>query len=130
MPMNELARAVAASVAGDVATAEPGTAARRYLFAPDFPGFSGHFPGDPILPAIVQMMTVVSFASDRAGTPLKIAAVANAKFLSPIRPDEEVLVRYRKVAEEGKTLHDAALTAAGRPAAAFLLHLVPAGDDE
>lgn len=128
--MNELARAVAASAAGDVATVEPYTAARRYLFAPGFPGFSGHFPGDPILPAIVQMMTVVSFASERAGTPLKLAAVATAKFLSPIRPDEEVLVRYRKVTEEGKTLHDAALTAAGRPAATFLLYLVPTKENE
>lgn len=127
--MNELSRAVAASAAGDVATAEPGTEARRYLFAPGFPGFSGHFPSDPILPAIVQMMTVVSFASERAGTPLRLAGVANAKFLSPIRPDEEVLVRYRKVAEDGKILHDASLIAAGRTAAAFLLHLVPAGED-
>lgn len=127
--MNELARAVAASAAGDVATGAPDTAARRYLFAPAFPGFSGHFPGDPILPAIVQLMTVVSFASDRAGTPLKLAAVATAKFLSPIRPDEEVLVTYRKVAADGKILYDAALAAAGRPAAAFLLDLVPTGEN-
>ena len=128
--MNDLSRAVAASAAGDVEAVAPDTAARRYLFAPGFPGFSGHFPGDPILPAIVQLMTVVSFASEREGAPLRLAAVATAKFLSPIRPDEEVLVRYRKVAEDGKVLYDAALAAAGRPAAAFVLHLVPAGENE
>jgi 3-hydroxyacyl-[acyl-carrier-protein] dehydratase len=128
--MNELARAVAASAAGDIATVEPGTEARRYLFAPGFPGFSGHFPGNPILPAIVQLMTVVSFASERAGIPLKLAGVATAKFLSPIRPGEEVLVRYRKIAGEGNTLYDTAITAAGRPAAAFLLHLVPNKENE
>ncbi len=129
--MNDLSRAIAASAAGDVAAVAPDTAARRYLFAPGFPGFSGHFPGDPVLPAIVQLMTVVSFASEREGAPLKLAAVATAKFLSPIHPDEEVLVRYRKVdAGDGKVLYDAALAAAGRPAAAFALYLVPAGANE
>lgn len=127
--MNELARAVAASAAGEVVAVAPGTEVRRYLFTPGFPGFSGHFPGDPVLPAIVQLMAVVSFASERSGIPLKLAAVATAKFLSPIRPDEEVLVTCRKVAEDGRVLYDAALTAAGRPAAAFLLDLVPAGEN-
>src|SRR5512143_1229371 len=122
--MNELARAVAASGAGAVAPVAPAPAARRYLFAPGFPGFSGHFPGHPILPALVQLMTAVSFASDRAGAPLRLAAVATAQFLSPIRPDEEVLVTYRTVAADGKILYDAALAAAGRHAAAFLLDLV------
>ena len=126
--MNELARAVAASAAGDLAAPDGDAAIRRYVFAPAFAGFAGHFPGDPILPAIVQLMTAVSFASDREGLRLRLAAVQNAKFLSPIRPNEEVLVRLRKVVEAEETLYDAALAAEGRPAAAFLLRLAPAGE--
>lgn len=125
--MNALRRAIAASAAGPAAAAGSG-AARGYRFAPGFPGFSGHFPGDPVLPAIVQMMAVATLAGEQAGRPLRLAAVRAAKFLAPIRPGDEVLVRYESRTEGGARLYDAAVTVAGRPAATFLLEL--AEDEE
>ncbi len=88
--MNALRRGIRASATGDIARTGPETVARRYRFAPDFIGFSGHFPGNPILPAIVQVCAVVSLAEEEEGKPLRLAAVRSAKFLSPIRPGEEV----------------------------------------
>ena len=64
--MNAMARAVAAALEG-APTADPsGEFSGLYRFSPSFPGFDGHFPGDPILPAFVQVMAAVSLA--RAAT--------------------------------------------------------------
>ena len=108
---------------------EPDMVARRYLFATDFPGFSGHFPGYPILPAIVQLLTVVSLAKEHTGQPLRLASVEEAKFLTPVRPNEELLVQYRIRTIGEKSLYAATLTVADKPAATFLLHLVNAEEE-
>ena len=117
--MNALRRGIRASAAGDIPRTE--TVVRRYRFAPGFIGFSGHFPGDPILPAIVQVCAVVSLAEEESGKALRLAAVRSAKFLSPIRPDEEVSIRYRRRVDSGEDICDATLSVAGKTAAAFQL---------
>ena len=122
--MSELRKGIAASAVDAIASPGPGAVARRYRFGPGFPGFSGHFPGDPILPAVVQLLTVVTLAGEHAGAPLRLEAVRAAKFLSPIRPDDDVLVQYHVRTEDGSRLYDAALTVAGKPAATALLELV------
>ncbi|HEY5996307.1 MAG TPA: hypothetical protein VIU29_04760 [Candidatus Deferrimicrobiaceae bacterium] len=126
--MNALRAGIAASAVDAIAIVGPGTVARRYRFAPGFPGFSGHFPGEPILPAIVQLMTVVSLAGEHAGIPLRMAAVRAAKFLAPIRPDEEITVRCDVKTQDGMRLCDATLTVEGRTAATALLHLADPGE--
>lgn len=126
--MNELRKEIAAAAVGDIAVPEPETVIRRYRFPADFIGFSGHFPGDPILPAIVQIGTVVSLAEEHAGRPLRLAAVEFAKFLLPIHPCEEVRVRYTRGADPARRLYDATLSVDGKTAAAFLLHLADEGE--
>ena len=105
----------------------PGTGkeagARRYRFAPGFIGFSGHFPGNPILPAIVQIRAVVSLAEEEGGKTLRLAAVRSAKFLAPIRPDEDVWIRVRRRVDSGIDICDATLSVAGKTVAAFQLEL-------
>lgn len=127
--MNELRDGIAAAAVGSLDVSGPDTAARRYRFSPDFVGFSGHFPGDPILPAIVEMRTVVSMAEEHSGKPLRLACVEFAKFLSPIRPGEEIQVRYQRRDRDGKTLYDATLSVAGKTAASFLLQLDDGRED-
>jgi 3-hydroxyacyl-[acyl-carrier-protein] dehydratase len=121
--MNALWRGIRASAAGDIARTEPETVVRRYRFAPGFIGFSGHFPGNPILPAIVQIRAVVSLAEEEGGKALRLAAVRSAKFLSPIRPGEEVSIRYRRRVDSGEDICDATLSVAGKTVAAFQLEL-------
>ena len=121
--MNALIKGIDASAV----EALPGTGkeagARRYRFAPGFIGFSGHFPGNPILPAIVQVCAVLSLAEEEGGKALRLAAVRSAKFLSPIRPDEEVSIRYRRRVDSGEDICDATLSLAGKTSAAFQLRL-------
>lgn len=99
------------------------TGARRYRFGPGFIGFSGHFPGNPILPAIVQIRAVVSLAEAESGKTLRLAAVRSAKFLTPIRPDEDVWIRYRRRVGPGMDICDATLSVAEKTVAAFQLEL-------
>jgi len=121
--MNALWREIRASAVGDIARTGPETVVRRYRFAPGFIGFSGHFPGNPILPAIVQVCAVVLLAGEEGGKTLRLAAVQFAKFLSPIRPDEEVSIRCRRRANSGDHICDGTLSVAGKTSAAFQLRL-------
>ena len=125
--MNALWREIRASAAGDLARTGPDTVSRRYRFAPGFIGFSGHFPGNPILPAIVQVCAVVCLAEEECGKALRLAAVRSAKFLSPIRPDEEVSIRYRRRVDSGEDICDATLSVAGKTSAVFQLRLTVEG---
>lgn len=121
--MNALWRGIRASAAGDIERTGPETVVRRYRFAPGFIGFSGHFPDNPILPAIVQVCAVVSLAEEEGGKALRLSAVRSAKFLSPIRPDEEVSIRCRRRVDSGEDICDATLSVAGKTSAAFQLRL-------
>ena len=126
--MNPLLLGIRAAALEPASAGEDGSVSRLYRFSPGFAGFDGHFPGSPILPAVVQIQTVVSMAGEHAGTTLRLSAVESAKFLSPVRPDEEVHVRFRICEVGGKPMHDAVLTVAGKTASSFLLHLVHDGD--
>ena len=119
--MNALRCGIRASATGEIERTAPETVVRCYRFAPGFIGFSGHFPGNPILPAIVQVCAVVSLAEEEGGKALRLAAVRSAKFLSPIRPEEVVSIRYRRRVDSGEDIGDATLSVAGKTTSAFQL---------
>ena len=121
--MSALRKGIEASAMETIAGTGGDPGARRYRFGPGFIGFSGHFPGNPVLPAIVQVRAVVSLAEEEAGKTLRLAAVRSAKFLAPIRPDEDVWIRVRLRVESGTDLCDATLSVAGKTVAAFQLEL-------
>jgi len=121
--MNALLRGIRASAAGDIERTGPETVVRRYRFAPGFIGFLGHFPENPILPAIVQVCAAVSLAEEEGGKAVRLAAVRSAKFLSPIRPGEEVSIRCRRRVDSGEDIYDATLSVAGKTSAVFQLRL-------
>lgn len=121
--MNALLRGIRASAAGDIERTGPETVVRRYRFAPGFIGFSGHFPDNPILPAIVQVCAAVSLAEEEGGKAVRLAAVRSAKFLSPIRPGEEVSIQCRRRVDSGEDIYDATLSVEGKTSAAFQLRL-------
>ena len=61
---------------------------QRFRLAPDFPLFEGHFPGNPILPALGQIILARSCAEWVCGEAVTIMAIGQAKFLSPARPED------------------------------------------
>lgn len=64
---------------------------RFFCFPPDFIGFAGHFPGQPVLPAIIQICMVRLFWSDVV-SPVDSLDVISAKFLKPVLPDQDIMV--------------------------------------
>lgn len=126
--MNALLLGIRAAGTGPLTADPDGCLSRRYRFPAGFAGFDGHFPGAPILPAVVQIRVAVAMAAEHAGRPLRLQAIESAKFLSPVHPDEEILVRLRLCETDGKPMHDAVLTVDGRAASTFLLQLGPDGE--
>lgn len=66
-------------------------------FGADHPSFAGHFPGQPVLPGVVLLAEVME-ALRTAGLPdlpgerFDLRAV---KFLSPVRPGDEVRIELQ-----------------------------------
>lgn len=121
--MNKIEQEIAAASLASAAQDEDGYIRGRYLFPESFSGFAGHFPGNAILPAIVEIMTAVSLLGAHHGRKLHLAAVEDAKFLTPVRPDQEIEVSCRQRTVRGKELYEAQLSVAGTVTATMLLDL-------
>ena len=57
---------------------------------PDSPWFSGHFPGDPILPGVAQIGIAKDVIRQARGQDLSVSAVRRVRFKQIIRPDDKL----------------------------------------
>ena len=57
---------------------------------PESPWFSGHFPGDPILPGVAQIGMVKDVIQQARGQDLSISSVRRVRFKQIIRPDDKL----------------------------------------
>jgi 3-hydroxyacyl-[acyl-carrier-protein] dehydratase len=126
--MNKIMQEIAAAALGALTTDDAGSFEGRYRFPEEFCGFAGHFPGHSILPAIVEIMTAVSLVEKHSGRSQRLVSVEDAKFLAPVSPGQEILVRCRPRTVKGKLLYEALLTVSGTTSASLLLELAPTGD--
>jgi 3-hydroxyacyl-[acyl-carrier-protein] dehydratase len=55
----------------------------------DHPALPGHFPGAPLVPGVVALDALVSAAERQLGRALRIAGLAQAKFLAPLLPEQQ-----------------------------------------
>ncbi len=62
----------------------------RFLFPHEFTGFQGHFPENPILPAVCEIQAVVAILEAWSGRRVELNEIVLAKFLNPVVPDQEV----------------------------------------
>lgn len=121
--MNSMRQAInQAALAPAIPTSEGGE--QSFCFAEDFLGFAGHFPGYPILPAILQTLLAQLVAEQLRGEQLGFRSLERAKFTRELRPGDRILVKV-SLRETGELLRCAAeLRCAGASAASFILSFV------
>ncbi len=95
----------------------------EYVFGPAFSGFQGHFPQNPILPAIIQLMTARESIIEQMGRDLLIIKIARAKFKKIITPDIPVTVVWTLREQEDAFICKCTLETEGNPASSFILTL-------
>jgi 3-hydroxymyristoyl/3-hydroxydecanoyl-(acyl carrier protein) dehydratase len=74
----------------------------RVVIEPSHPSLAGHFPGDPIVPAALLMDHALSFVETSFAR--RVVAVATAKFLSPVRPQQTVVISIRSNDDDHATV--------------------------
>lgn len=80
---------------------ETASATAELQFAPDCFFFAGHFPGQPVLPAVVQVASAIELASRLLGSPQCLAEVTRAKFTNPTGPGRLLRLAVSVEAEDG-----------------------------
>jgi len=92
-----VANITASPLAGCLADVQVDREARTgmaHLSCPtDFPGFAGHFPAAPVLPAVMQLLAVRLLAEVIVGGELLPVRVERLKFKGMVSPCEVVRVR-------------------------------------
>ena len=121
--MNKLKTEIVAAAQGPVESAESNKAVKRFSFTPGFAGFSGHFPGYPVLPAFVQVLASLATIEEWKGKPVQILALEKAKFHIELRPDQEITIQCREYEAKGKTSMEVNVNVAEGLAASFIMKI-------
>lgn len=66
------------------------SAESQFVFHDSFSGFEGHFPGQPILPAIMQLAAVRLTVQRCTDKKYYLAGLSNNKFKGIVRPNDRL----------------------------------------
>ena len=66
--------------------AEDSVATYSIALNSEHPIFKAHFPGNPITPGVCQLAIVEELMSQREGQPLRLANIANIKYMEILTP--------------------------------------------
>lgn len=84
--------------------------------------FEGHFPGDPIVPAVVQIDVALRLAGRALGKTLALHEVTRAVFKQPVGPGQELNFDIElKPAGQNMTRIKCGISSAGNSIAEFSL---------
>jgi len=72
--------------------------AARCRVDPDWPGFAGHFPGRPLLPAVAQLRLAEALAQRAGGGAVRLRGGATFKCLKPVLPGDTLQLRLQRLA--------------------------------
>ena len=89
--MNSLKLDAAAGLKDLVNTRE-GEIEAAFMFPPELEIFSGHFPGRPIVPGVLELEMVRAAMERFTGSALRLLSVEKAKFLREVKPGERILL--------------------------------------
>ena len=77
-----------------------GEATLTFCYPESFNGFRGHFPGDPILPGVCILQSVRIGLERLWNQPLRLVGIADAKFISRVKPDDLLEFKVRETARD------------------------------
>ncbi len=89
---------------------EPGVSAEcETEFSKNDPMFAGHFPGEPLVPGVILTEALAQTAGiaahdETSKTRFLLSAIRQMKFLRPVRPEEKIVLRARKIGEVDQLL--------------------------
>lgn len=63
--------------------------------AANHPSLPGHFPGNPIVPGVWLLEQVLECAEQWLARPLSVHSIVQAKFLAPVKPEENARVELK-----------------------------------
>ena len=84
--MNTLLRKIEACMSS-FASDGHGDISANFSFPADFAGFQGHFPGNPVLPAVCILQAIMLMAGKHAGTKVELKTISSAKWFAPTGTD-------------------------------------------
>jgi 3-hydroxymyristoyl/3-hydroxydecanoyl-(acyl carrier protein) dehydratase len=67
------------------------------MISAEHPAFAGHFPGAPVLPAVVLLDATLEAIELASGQPCKRWQIASAKFPSAVRPGETLTLEHEQL---------------------------------
>ena len=79
----------------------PGELLARAETHPASPWFSGHFPGEPILPGIAQIAMVLEVIQQKRSRELHISGLKRVRFKQVVQPGDEITIRARPREDDG-----------------------------
>lgn len=97
------------------------TATARLRCPADFPGFAGHFPEQPVLPAVLQLLAVRLLSESVLATPLQPVAVERLKFKGMVGPEDAVSLQVCLHEQDGLVKSEFRLDREGTPVASGTL---------
>tara|TARA_R110001606_G_scaffold395664_2_gene568442 strand:+ start:56906 stop:57226 length:321 start_codon:yes stop_codon:yes gene_type:complete len=66
----------------------------HWTVSADHPAFTGHFPGNPTVPGVVLLDVALHAITAATGIALELCEISTVKFLSPVSPNEELLIQH------------------------------------
>ena len=96
---------------------------QSFCFDQNFIGYAGHFPGYPILPAVLQVLLAQILAEEVIGSRLSVRSLIRAKFVQQLRPEDQIGVHLNCREKDGAFHCASELQVGGQRAASFTLVL-------
>lgn len=101
---------------------------KTYIFPSDFLGFQGHFPRNPILPAVIQIMTARQVITEHIGREFDVMEVTRSKYMKLVTPGIPVTVIWTIKEQQDSITCKCTLETEGTPASKFTLTLTTKQD--
>lgn len=80
------------------------------VFDDAFPAFKGHFPGNPTLPGVCELICVEILLEKISGKNVSLTELSRTKFFSPVSPGESLRIELSGLPADAGALSDAALS--------------------